>query len=501
MNNIKCVRCGSLELFKNGKKGNRQKYKCKKCKKCFVDKLLVYRKDREIKSQNKFDFNQDVWDLRYLAHDYKEIDFFNLKFSHIKQHWLKILVKKYIKLRLDQGTSIRTVPGIVTVLNYLSDFIYSHNLDEDSWLNRDVILAFISQHSRQKSAKTIISYLTTLRRFFDYAQINNWLDVPPYLIRPEDAPKQKQYRANDIPKIVFDQINDCLHELPDDIARMWMVAYFCGMRISELILCPIDCIKQDAKGQWSITFWRKKTKDYHTLPISRELALIIQEQQKYTRKICGEKFEYLFFGLSGELLGKPKLSQNINQLIKDKDIKDENGKLWHFTAHQLRDTRATYLFETGHEMAIVSKWLGHKRWTTTQKYIHVKDNTLREETAKVQAQLTNIRGESVAWESLPKTLQDNPVAHTIAIPEDHINTPIYGFCGLALDKDCPHWKACYTCRSFVARKELLPDYIKIRDRLRDKQSVAEEQAQTALIDQFKQQADSLDVIVHSFGGN
>lgn len=243
------MRCGSLELVKDGKKGDRQKYKCKKCNKLFVDKLLVYRKDREIKSQNKFDFKQDVWDLRYLAHDYKEIDFFNLKFSHIKQHWLKVLVKKYVKLRLDQGTSVRTVPSIVTVLNYLSNFIYSHNLDEDSWLNRDVILAFISQHSRQKSSKTIISYLTTLRRFFDYAQINNWLDVPPYIIRPEDAPKQKQYRANDIPKIVFDQINDYLHELPDDIARMWMVGYFCGMRISELILCPIDCIKQNSKGQ------------------------------------------------------------------------------------------------------------------------------------------------------------------------------------------------------------------------------------------------------------
>ena len=72
---------------------------------------------------------------------------------------------------------------------------------------------------------------------------------------------------------------------------------------------------------------------------------------------------------------------------------------------------------------------------------------------------------------------------------------------MPLDRDCPHWKACYTCRSFVARKELLPDYIKIRDRLRDKQSIAEERGQTALIDQFKQQADSLYVIVHSFGGN
>ena len=289
--------------------------------------------------------------------------------------------------------------------------------------------------------------------------------------------------------------------MTDIKARMWMICYFCGMRISELQLCPLDCIQQNNKGQWSITFWQKKTKSHHTLPISRELAQVIQQQQQETKKVKGENFKYLFSGVNVDILHREALQNSVNTLIKKENIRDDNGKLWHFTNHQLRDTRATYLFETGHEMAVVSKWLGHKNWVTTQKYVHVGDNTLREETAKVQAQLTNIKGKSVTWESLPTTLQENPAAHTIAIPEDHINTPIYGFCGLALDRDCPHWKACYTCPSFVARKELLPDYIKIRDRLRDKQSVAEERGQTALIDQFKQQADSLDVIVHSFGGN
>jgi hypothetical protein len=84
---------------------------------------------------------------------------------------------------------------------------------------------------------------------------------------------------------------------------------------------------------------------------------------------------------------------------------------------------------------------------------------------------------------------------------NHINTLIYGFCGLPLDQQCPHPKACYSCPSFVARKELLPDYIKIRNELRDKQSLAEQEHQTTLSDQYQQEADRLDIIINSFGGN
>ena len=74
-----------------------------------------------------------------------------------------------------------------------------------------------------------------------------------------------------------------------------------------------------------------------------------------------------------------------------------------------------------------------------------------------------------------------------------------GFCARPqLLKPCPHANACYTCPSFIARRELLPDYIKVRDLLRDKQTRAEEKGETALIDQFKQQADSLDTVIASF---
>lgn len=160
----------------------------------------------------------------------------------------------------------------------------------------------------------------------------------------------------------------------------------------------------------------------------------------------------------------------------------------------------TYLFETGHEFKVVSTWAGHKKHETTQKYVHVKDHTLRKETAHIQISLVNIKGEPINPASLPETLHQTPNAHTLAIPEDHINTPIYGYCGLSLDQDCPHWKACYTCPSFIAHRQLLPDYINIRDKLKEKQFRAEQNGETVKVDQFKQQADSLDIVIARFEG-
>lgn len=257
-----------------------------------------------------------------------------------------------------------------------------------------------------------------------------------------------------------------------------MIGYFCAMRVSELQLCHLDCIKNDSHGNWFITFWRKKSKDYHTLPIERDIAKIIQQQQEYIKKILSNDFDCLFCDYLGtrskqlilsalqhinpvkRIADIKLLNRCINCLIKSEDIRDENGKLWQFNTHQLRDTRLTYLFETGHELAVVSNWAGHKKQEMTQKYVHVKDHTIRESTASIQITLLNIKGEPVNPLDLPKTFQQNPNAHTLSY-EDHINTPIYGYCGLPLNEDCPHWRACYTCPSFVARRELLPDYIRI----------------------------------------
>ncbi len=528
-----CPFCDSNKFHKNGCKQGKQRYRCFDCKKytyshypidCYADikvnPKLTASKFRLIQStlQDKpiipFKFEDDLWDVRSLRVVEANEKVITISFAKINYGWLKIIIKQYIKQQLLSSDAVSTTTKKIVQLRPFCLYIENKtNIKNIEQINREIIVNFLNDFCRGKSSNYMQHILGTLRDFFNQGNLHGWFKVSEQLIRDEDYPKWKKGKPKDIPSKVLEQIENNLHQIPDSIARMWMLGFFCAMRISELQLCPLDCLKQDSRGRWFITFYRRKNKDYHTLPVSRESAQIIQQQQEYIRQYFGSKFGYLFCHYVGvskndvnqsNLLPVEKfvdddiLSRCINCLITTKDIRDDNGKLWHFTNRQLRDTRLTYLFETGHEFTVVSKWAGHKKFETTQKYVHVKDHTLREETAAIQAALLNIRGEPLNPKDLPETLQSNPNAHTLAIPDDHINTPIYGYCGLSLDQDCPHWKACYTCSSFVARRELLPDYIKVRNLLRDKQARAEDKGETALIDQFKQQADSLDTVIASF---
>jgi len=111
--------------------------------------------------------------------------------------------------------------------------------------------------------------------------------------------------------------------------------------------------------------------------------------------------------------------------------------------------------------------------------------------------LVNSEGHRVPYESFPKSFWETPQAHKLELSGTHINTPIYGYCGLDLDQDCHKFRACYTCGNFVATPEKLPQYIKNRDELRDKQSQALSLGQDVLVEQFGSQADQLDKIIAS----
>ena len=242
----------------------------------------------------------------------------------------------------------------------------------------------------------------------------------------------------------------------------------------------------------------------------------VQQEFSYIQNLWGEDWDYLFchyHGWSKTSLSKIELkpvkkvipvhSNNpllacIRTLIKDLDIRDENGQPAKFKAKILRTTRLTQLFEQGHDLAVVSAWAGHKRFATTSTYYtKVSCDLIEQEAGHIQKALVNSEGHRVLYESFPKSFWETPQAHKLELSGTHINTPIYGYCGLDLDQDCHKFRACYTCGNFVATPEKLPQYIKTCDELRGKQSKALANGQDVLVEQFGSQADQLDKIIAS----
>jgi hypothetical protein len=293
---------------------------------------------------------------------------------------------------------------------------------------------------------------------------------------------------------------------------MWIITFFSAMRPSELALLKKDCLRQEG-ASWKIVWDRKKGKDQHELPITRVIAKVIQERQEYINNLWGDDWNYLFCHYQNVSATnptqpnikpvkkiipacRPPLKRCIDCLINAKDIRDENGVLARFSPNLVRHTRLTQLFEQGHDLNVVTAWAGHKELVTTSVYYtKVSCDLIQQETWHIQKALFNADGKPLHYELMPKSFWENPRAHQLELTGDHINTPIYGYCGLPLDQNCDKFRACYTCSCFAATLEKLPLYIKTRDELRAKESEAKLNGHDVLVEQFWHQADQLDKII------
>jgi hypothetical protein len=271
------------------------------------------------------------------------------------------------------------------------------------------------------------------------------------------------------------------------------------------------------EGQhWKLIWHRKKTNDYHEIPISITIAKVVQDQQEYIQNLWGDKWDYLFchyHNLSKTDISQPQLepvmkvlpihanyplSVGIRTLITVLDIRDENGLLAKFQSKLLRSTRLTELFAQGHDLAVVSAWAGHKQFATTAThYTEVSCNLMEKEAGHIQKALVNSNGHCILYESFPKSFWENPISHKLELTQTHVNTPIYGYCGLPLNQDCNKSRACYTCECFVATVEKLPQYINTLNELRAKLVKAMSAGQEVLVEQFGRQAEQLDKIIAS----
>ncbi len=513
-----CPNCSSHNIYfqEIDKQSNTKRFRCKDCQKKHPEKNSLRRSNISRRSNKApliipFLFEKDQWDLRAINLNYNEIysRWSMIDFSSIKLLWFKQTIKKYIQHLCKLEKSFLHIKHQLSVLTSFSHYLSQINITGFEQINRSLILDYFTQEKKVDKHK-----IGVLRSFFTAGKIRGWFIIEQDIIRDNDYPKQRRGNPDPLSDVVREQIEQNLHKLPAPIARMWIICFFTAMRSSELVLLKKDCLIQEGQ-YWKVVWQRTKTNDCHEIPISRTIAKVIQQQQEYINDLWNGEWEYLFchyHGLSEVDHSQPKLKPvkkvisqvrhplliAIRCLIKSENILDENGNLATFTLKRLRTTRLTQLFEQGHDLAVVSAWAGHKNLATTSTYYtKVSCDLIERETSHIQQALVNSNGHPVAYESFPKSFWEKPVAHKLELAGTHINTPIYGYCGLDLNLDCDKFRACYTCQSFVAVSEKLPQYIKVRDELRGKEAKALTSGQDVLVEQFGRQADQLDKIIAS----
>ncbi|WP_327249788.1 hypothetical protein [Streptomyces sp. NBC_01320] len=126
----------------------------------------------------------------------------------------------------------------------------------------------------------------------------------------------------------------------------------------------------------------------------------------------------------------------------------------------------------------------------TAHYARLQDTTVRRHWEK--ARKVNIKGESVTVDP------DGPLAEatwakqrlgrvTQALPN--------GYCGLPVQKTCPHANACLTCPMFASTPEFLPQHREQRQQLLQIVSAAEARSQVRVAEMNRQVLSNLEKII------
>ena len=426
----------------------------------------IYKKVEAFYAQSEegSEYEKDVWDLRKLGVFVNPArSNYSLNFKAFQIPWLKKATQLFIKYSLSIHSAGECQNRIGTLRRFSRFLIKTQPNIQPENIDRAMILEYFAYlRESELQANTRIRHISQIRTFLELCAQEGWANIPnKRLIYREDFPKHTKAQPRYIPEEVMEQLNNHLESLDTLYARIVLVLQECGMRIGELCRIAFDCLLQDAYGDWFLRYYQFKMKKEHSVPITRELAAIVQQQQAEVTKEWGENFPYLFPKPKPKGKGGPIKQENftriLNRLAIDKQIVDSTGHRWHFQAHQFRHTVGTRMVNNKVPHHIIQRFLGHESPEMTARYATIHDETLKKEFEKFMgSKVVNVQGKSIG---VGNQVRDVDLQwfkkHILAqsLPN--------GTCALpTLMGPCPHANACLTCTHFRTDARFLPEHEK-----------------------------------------
>jgi len=262
-----------------------------------------------------------------------------------------------------------------TLLNYKKDIEeYEMFLKEKNYNYKNMdykkcteYLLFLDNRNLKKTS--VSRRLSSLRTFYKYLVLNNFVDNNPFLL--VSSPKKEKK----MPKFINYSGIEEIFNIPNIKTKegqrervILEILYGSGIRVSELVNIKIKDIDFSNK---TILIFGKGSKE--RLVSFGEPALdSIKQYINDGRKQYEIESEYLIVGKNEEQLTTRRIEQIIGELINKTSIK------MNITPHMFRHTFATHLLDNGSDLIAVQELLGHESLASTEIYTHISNEHLRE---------------------------------------------------------------------------------------------------------------------------
>ncbi len=447
------------------------------------------------------EYPRDVWRMRRLGYPGEVA----IRFAGVSQPWLRELVKRWVRWRLSTGLGLEAgARRPVMAVTRFSRFLDNNNAGDVCAVNRLLLERYLADlHNEYGTGYQQTVHIGQLSLFLAGIRQHQWAPELPAdaMFYPADLPR----RPERLPRALADHVMTQLEQATNldrwentDYRLVTVILMRCGLRITDALRLASDCVITDADSAAYLRYFNHKMKREALVPIDEELHAAIREQRdRVSRRWPATRPPFLFPRPTKNIDGTLPLLSSTYRLalyrwLRSCDIRDEHGEPVHFTPHQWRHTLGTALINKDVPQEVVRRILDHESPQMTAHYARLHDTTVRRHWE--QARKVNINGAEVTLDPAGP-LGDAAWAKqrlgraTQALPN--------GYCGLPVQKTCPHANACLTCPMFITTAEFLPQHSQQHQQILQIISAAEARGQTRLVQMNKDVANSLHKIITS----
>lgn len=446
------------------------------------------------------EFGRDVWELRRVGIAGTGA---RLRFDRITQSWLRELAKRFIRWRLSSGRSVIQARVDLLALNRFSGFLADprvHAADLTA-VDRAMLERYLGDLAVDPRAPRSRSRdISCLHAFFAAVRRHGWDHTLPAdaVFYPDDFPRPAKRLPRGLAEQVMAQLEQSAHldRWHHREGRLLTVILMrCGLRVGDACALAFECVVRGGDGAPYLRYFNHKMKREALVPIDQEVEadIVAQQQRNLQRWPTGSRWLFPAPRMNPDGTRPLTTHSYRGQLalwVKRCDVRDEHGQPVHLTPHQWRHTFGTRLINRDVPQEVVRVLLDHTSGEMTSHYARLHDTTVRrhwENARRVDAQGQSVTLDpdgALAGADWAKQRLDHA---TQALPN--------GYCGVPVQKSCPHANACLTCPMFITTGEFLPQHREQRQQLLQIITAAKARGQTRVVQMNGQVLGNLDKVI------
>lgn len=442
------------------------------------------------------EYDRDVWQLARLGLPVTRRARFD--FRSISPGWLRDLIKRWLRWRISGGLALGQVRKDCTALTRMARLASGLTPDPVS-LDRAVLERYLAALAIEVAhPKTRSGDISVISAFLCTMHQQQWEPRLPAsaVIYPGDHPRHGEPAPRALSESVMARIEEpaALAKMTDPAGRLVTeILIRTGLRGGDACKLAAGCLVRDRQGAPYLHYRNHKMRRDAMVPVDDELAAMIEDQQRQVRRRY-PKGGVLFPRKTANPDGTRPMPAGtyhylLQQWLAACDITGAPGEPTRVTAHRFRHTYASRLINSEVSQEVVRRLLDHTSHTMTARYARLADATIRGQWER--AQKVNIRGE-------PAQAGDGPLGDAEWIKHNLARAKMTlpnGYCGLPLQKSCPHANACLTCPLFITTAEFLPEHRRQLDTTRQLITQAEQAGQARVAEMNRAVETSLVTII------